>query len=89
MPFLWNFNWDATQYHEMTLNVMSAGCLNMELSLFPSDEMAMIFLNNMKYDGISSPLHYGEVAMGSWTWEFFTFERKIYLEYLDTDKMRG
>ena len=34
-------------------------------------------------------MHYGEVARGSWKKEFFIFEREIYLEYLDTDKMRG
>ena len=43
------------------------------------------------YDGklLLQPMHYGEVAMGSWTQEFSTFEREIYLEYLDTDKMGG
>ena len=41
------------------------------------------------YQGNFLPLHYGEVAMGSWKWEFFIFEREIYLEYLDTDKMGG
>ena len=34
-------------------------------------------------------MQYGEVAMGSWKQEFFIFEREIYLEYLDTDKMGG
>ena len=34
-------------------------------------------------------LHYAEVVMGRWKQEFFIFEREIYLEYLDTDKMGG
>ena len=34
-------------------------------------------------------LHYGEVAMGIWTQDYFIFKKEIYLEYLDTDKMRG
>ena len=34
-------------------------------------------------------MHYAEVVMGRWKQELFTFERETYLEYLDTDKMRG
>ena len=37
----------------------------------------------------SDPLQYGEVAMGIWTQDYFIFKKEIYLEYLDTDKMRG
>ena len=37
----------------------------------------------------STPLHYAKVVMGRWKKEFFIFEREIYLEYLDTDKMGG
>ena len=34
-------------------------------------------------------MHYEKVVMGRWKYELFTFEREIYLEYLDLDKMRG
>ena len=34
-------------------------------------------------------MHYAEVVMGRWRLEFLIFEREIYLEYLDTDKMGG
>ena len=35
------------------------------------------------------PMHYAKVVMGRWKYELFNFEREIYLEYLDTDKMVG
>ena len=38
---------------------------------------------------VLEPLHYAKVPMGSWKQEFFIFERAIYLEYLDKDKMGG
>ena len=34
-------------------------------------------------------MHYAEVVMGKWKQEFFLFEKEIYLEYLDTNKMGG
>ena len=34
-------------------------------------------------------MHYANVVMGRWKQEFFIFEREMYLEYLDTDKMGG
>ena len=34
-------------------------------------------------------MHYAEVVMGRWKKEFIIFQREIYLEYLDTDKMGG
>ena len=40
-------------------------------------------------DRSTQPMHYGEVAMGIWTQDYFIFKKEIYLEYLDTDKMRG
>ena len=43
----------------------------------------------LKEFAVTETMHYGEVAMGIWTQDFFIFEREIYLEYLDTDKMRG
>ena len=43
----------------------------------------------LDYVGVSESMHYGEVAMGIWTQDYFIFKKEIYLEYLDTDKMRG
>ena len=51
--------------------------------------LEMAISNNPLNKTTARPLHYAKVAMGSWKQEFFIFERAIYLEYLDTDKMGG
>ena len=51
--------------------------------------MEALDLNSKQITAQCIAMHYGEVAMGSWKQDFFIFEREIYREYLDTDKMKG
>ena len=43
----------------------------------------------LKWWAVEQTMHYANVVMGRWKQEFFIFEREMYLEYLDTDKMGG